>query len=137
MRIFNGGYFAAAAVLFVVEILIALFFKGGFVRLYVGDYLVVILIYCAVKTFANVSGPKAAAGVLVFSFAVEISQYFQLIHRLGLESSTLAQLILGSLFEWKDLLAYTGGVGTILIVEGARLWATPGRSLLLPLKPSG
>lgn len=125
MITFKRKYFLAAAALFVIEVLIALFSHGGFLRLYFGDYLVVILIYCTVRAFIRISVPKATFGVLLFSFAVELSQYFHLIHRLGLESFKLAQLILGSLFEWKDLLAYTSGIGTVLIAERVKLLDRP------------
>ena len=121
MITFKIRYFLAAAALFVIEVFIAIFSHGGFLRLYFGDYLVVILIYCSVRAVTRFSIPSTACGVLLFSFAVEISQYFHLIQHLGLESYKLAHLILGSQFEWGDLICYSAGIVTVLIAEKTNL----------------
>lgn len=117
MFTFKLGYFLPACALLAVEILIAGCLRDGFIRFYVGDYLVVILIYCIVRTFTACPVLKTAVGVWIFSIVVEISQFFHLIGHLGLGDSRIAHLILGSHFEWKDLLAYTAGIGTVLLVE--------------------
>lgn len=88
-----------------------------FIRPYVGDYLVVFLIYCAVKTFFKASPIKVAIGVLLFSYTVEVLQYFNIVDRLGLAGNRLAKTVIGYGFEWLDLLAYTLGVITILLLE--------------------
>lgn len=119
MLTFRPGYLAAAAALFAVEVLIAAF-AGGFIRLTLGDYLVVILVYCFLRAFSTVSATKAALGTLALAFTVEFSQYFHLIRLLGLDTSRLAHLILGSSFQLGDLLAYTLGIGTVLGVEKVR-----------------
>jgi DNA integrity scanning protein DisA with diadenylate cyclase activity len=98
--------------------LIALFIHDSFIRPYFGDYLVVMLIYCAIKTFLKTSTLKIAAGVLVFSYVVEILQYLHIVDRLGLSGNVIAKTVIGYGFEWWDILAYTLGVITILIVEG-------------------
>ena len=48
---FDKYYFFAALLLFLVELVIALYVKDNFVRPYLGDLLVVILIYCCLKSF--------------------------------------------------------------------------------------
>jgi hypothetical protein len=118
MLIFNLKYFLLTLILFTTEVLIALFVHDGFIRPYFGDYLVVMLIYCAVKTFLKTSTLKIAAGVLVFSYVVEILQYLHIVDRLGLSGNVIAKTVIGYGFEWWDILAYTLGVITILIVEG-------------------
>jgi len=114
------GYLLAAVALLVIEVLIASFLHGGFIRLYFGDYLVVILLYCLVRAVTRLSVLPAALGVLIFSFTLETLQYFHLVRLLGLESFRLARVILGDSFEWQDLLAYAAGIGTVLIVEKLR-----------------
>ena len=99
------------------EVLIALYLNDGFIRPYFGDFLVVILIYCFVKSFANIPVIKTAVGVLLFSYFVELTQYFKLVKWLGLQHSKLAVVVLGNAFAWTDMVAYTLGIGAILLVE--------------------
>lgn len=118
MFTFSLRYFLLALLFFIIEVLIALYVKDNFVRPYVGDYLVVMLIYCAVRTFIKASHVKTALAVLLFSYFIETLQYFRIVDRLGLAGNTLAKTIIGYGFEWWDILAYTLGVLTILLVEG-------------------
>src|SRR4051812_23862147 len=103
---FTPGYFILAIILFTVEISIAIFVHDTIVRPYVGDLLVVILIYCIVKSFFDTAVLPTAIAVLIFSFAVEITQYFHLIRLLGLQHSRLANVIMGNSFAWMDLVNY-------------------------------
>ena len=100
MVTFNKKYFFWAISLFVVEVLIALFVHDKFVRPYVGDFLVVILMYCAVRTFIRASVVNVVVSVLLFAYAVEVLQYFHLVNKLGLEHNTLAKTVMGYGFEW-------------------------------------
>ncbi|MEL6256980.1 MAG: DUF2809 domain-containing protein, partial [Bacteroidota bacterium] len=100
-----------------VEVLIAAFAKDSFIRPYVGDFLVVMLIYAFLKSFTHLSVWQAAMGSLVFSYLVEFSQYLGLIKWLGLKNNLAAKLILGNAFSWEDMLAYTLGILLVLIVE--------------------
>jgi hypothetical protein len=118
---FNRTYFFWAVALFIIEVLIALFVRDSFVRPYVGDYLIVMLIYCAVRTFLNAPVVKVALGVLLFSYLIEVLQYFQLVKRLGLAHNVIARTVIGYGFEWKDLFAYTLGVITLLVLERKKL----------------
>jgi hypothetical protein len=106
--------------LFIIELVIALFVGDSIIRPYVGDYLVVILIYCAVRTFIKASPLKVSIGVLLFSYCVEILQYFNIVERLGLSNNQIAKTVIGYGFEWLDLLMYTLGIATVLLLE--RLW---------------
>ncbi len=114
---FNSRFFLLTLFLFVIEVLIALYVHDNFVRPYFGDYLVVMLIYCAVRTFINASPLKIAIAVLLFAYLIELLQYFHLVDRLGLADNLLARTVIGYGFEWLDLLAYTLGVITILLLE--------------------
>lgn len=114
---FRPRYLFAALFLLLVEILIAVYVRDSVVRPYGGDFLVVILIYCVGRAFLNLSVAAVAAATLLFSFAVEIGQYFSLVDRLGLSGNRLAAIVIGTGFSWGDLLAYTLGVGTVIGVE--------------------
>ena len=117
MLTFNFRYFLFALILFLVEVFIALYVHDGFVRPYVGDYLVVMLIYCAARTFIKISTVKLAIAVLLFSYLIEVLQFFNIVDRLGLSGNKLAKTVIGYGFEWIDLLAYTLGIVTVLILE--------------------
>jgi len=114
---FNKYYFALAVLLFNAEVLIADFMHDAFIRPYGGDFLVVILVYCTVKAFIKSDLWVTAIGVLVFSYVVEVTQYYHLINHLGWENSSLARNILGTTFRWEDMLAYTLGMLLVIIIE--------------------
>jgi len=94
--IFNSSYFIFFALLLLVELLIGIHLHDALIRPYGGDFLVVTLIYCFIKSFLDTSVMKTAIGVLIFSYAVEISQYFHLARVLGLQHYRVALLILGA-----------------------------------------
>lgn len=114
---FHPRLFGFTLVLFVIEVLIAVYVQDNFVRPYVGDYLVVMLLYCGVRTFINASPLKIALAVLLFAYCIELLQYFHLVDRLGLAGNRIARTVIGYGFEWPDLLAYTLGVISILLLE--------------------
>lgn len=111
---FQKWYFFLAAILFLVEVLIAIFIHDRIIRPYIGDFLVVILLYCFLKSFLDVYFLKLSLAVLLFSYAIELLQYLDWVSWLGLEGSPLARIVLGTSFEWIDLLAYTLGILTVI-----------------------
>ncbi|MEW5675251.1 DUF2809 domain-containing protein [Flavobacterium enshiense] len=113
----NKNYLALTFLLFVIEILIALYIHDDFIRPYLGDVLVVILIYCFVKSFFKIPVFNAAVAVLVFSYFIEMLQYFNFVTKLGLEKNKIAKIVLGSSFEWLDIIAYTVGFFILLLLE--------------------
>lgn len=114
---FNLNYFILTVVLFITEVLIAIFVHDSIIRPYVGDLLVVILLYSAVRSFLSSSVFITAISVLIFSYVIECLQYFQIVQRLGLESSQIANIIIGNYFAWMDILAYTLGILLVLMAE--------------------
>jgi hypothetical protein len=80
----------------------------------------VILLYCAVRTFVEASPIKVAVGVLLFAYLIELLQYYSIVDRLGLSGNQLAKTVIGCGFDWLDLLAYTLGITTVVIVERRR-----------------
>ena len=117
MLTFNVRYFVIAFLLFVTEVFIALYIHDNFIRPYLGDFLVVILLYCFVRTFLQARVLPVAASVLLFSFLVEISQYFHLVSWLGLQNNQLARIVLGSSFSLIDLVCYTAGTLMVIMLE--------------------
>jgi hypothetical protein len=114
---FNIRYFLLTVLLFVIEVLIALYSHDSVLRAYIGDVLVVILIYCFVKSFFNPPVLITAMAVLIFSYIVETLQYLKIVDKLGLRHSTPAKIIIGTSFSWLDILSYTIGILVVIIAE--------------------
>jgi hypothetical protein len=57
-----------------------------------------------------------AIAVLLFSYLIEVLQYFNIIKMLGLQNSNLARVVIGTSFEWTDLIAYTLGIGLVILL---------------------
>ncbi len=114
---FRLPYFLFAMALLAVEILIAIFVKDDFVRPYVGDFLVVILLYCLLMAFSRLKPLKSVLLVFCFACFIEWLQYLHIVSVLGLERHTIARVIIGTSFEWGDILAYVSGCIIILIIE--------------------
>jgi len=114
---FHKKYFLLTLIIFISEVLIALYMHDKFIRPYFGDVLVVILIYCFLKSFLNLPVYPTALGVLIFSFFVEWTQHLNLITILGLQDSEIAKALLGNSFAWMDIGCYTSGILIIILVE--------------------
>lgn len=118
---FHKTYFLLAAVLFAVEVYIGMYVRDTIIRPYGGDFLVVILLYCLVKSFVNTPVVPAAVGVLLFSYLIEGLQYLKVVEWLGLQHNRLARIIIGTSFAWSDIIAYTLGIVVVLALEKARV----------------
>ncbi|MEE2772151.1 MAG: DUF2809 domain-containing protein [Bacteroidota bacterium] len=103
-------YFAACMVLLIIEIFIAVWVRDKFVRPYLGDFLVVILIYTFLMMISRISVVKGLFAVLLFSFAVEFFQLINIVKVLQYQPSKIVMIILGSSFSAWDLLAYFLGI---------------------------
>ncbi len=114
---FSKTNLAIAILLFLVEVFIALFINDNIIRPYIGDVLVVILLYYLVKSFFDLAHVKTAIAVLLFAYCIETFQYFNIVGLLGFSHSKIANIIIGTHFSWIDILAYTLGIIIILVVE--------------------
>lgn len=114
---FHKSYFVATILLFLIEVIIAMFINDNFIRPYLGDVLVVVLLYTFVKSFTNLSVLTAATAVGIFAVLIEIAQYYKLIHLLNLQHSAFAKAVLGNTFSYYDLICYAVGVLAILLIE--------------------
>ena len=112
-------------VLFAVEAWIAVFVHDRVVRPYVGNSLVVALVYCALRAAMPLRVTAAAAAAFGIACAVEIGQYFHVIDLIGLGGSAVARAFLGTFFDLHDVLAYAIGAIGVLAVERARVAFRP------------
>lgn len=106
-----------AVLLFAIEVYIALYVRDGFVRPYLGDVLVVMLLFFVFASFTRASPMLLACGVLSFAFLVEFTQAWGLVHRSGFAHNELVRVVLGDTFQWGDLLCYTVGACCALLLE--------------------
>lgn len=109
-------YIISFIVIFCIEVLIALYVRDSFVRPYLGDVLVVVLVYCFVRIFLPTGISKMPFYVFLFACFVEVMQYFQLADTLGV-TNRAARIVLGSTFDWKDIASYAVGCVLIILVE--------------------
>lgn len=109
-----------AICLFCIEVFIAAFLHDRIIRPYVGDLLAVVFLYCLAKSVAPLPVGPTVLGVLLVAYALEALQYVHLLAHLGLQHSRLASVVLGSHFEWIDMLAYTLGAALIWAAEKMR-----------------
>ncbi|UHO38254.1 DUF2809 domain-containing protein [Chryseobacterium capnotolerans] len=127
---FSLKYLLISIFIFLIEVLIATKLKDiFFVRAYLGDVIVVILLYTLVKSFFTVNNEKLILGILVFSCFIEVAQYFNIAEKLGFRPGSLMYIVIGNSFSWIDILCYA--VGCLLIylfvimTKGQSLTSTP------------
>ncbi len=111
------AYLVATLVLLVVEVLIALFVHDNFVRPYVGDMLVVVVIYAFLRSFMPEKCRLLPLWIFVFAVCVEILQYFGIVHLLGLSDNRFMRVLIGGTFDWKDIACYAFGCALLLLWE--------------------
>ena len=100
-----------------VEVFIALYVHDSFVRPYLGDVLVVVVIYFFLRIFIPDRHPWLPGAIFLFAAAVEALQYFHLAELLGLSESPFWHTLLGSTFDGKDILCYSVGCAALAIYE--------------------
>ena len=101
----------ASLILLGVEILIGLY-AHGFVRNYIGDVLVVILIYTLCRTVSPDKPGKwyvLPTCILIFAFIVEFLQLWGFCDRFGI-TNRLLRIIIGTGFSVEDLISYAIGI---------------------------
>ncbi|MGE0492381.1 MAG: DUF2809 domain-containing protein [Vulcanimicrobiota bacterium] len=114
---FHPGYFACFVVILAIEVGIALFVHDHFVRPFLGDVLVIVLLYSLAASALEASPARLAAAVLAFGFAVETIQYFDPIGRFHLEHHRVLAVVVGRTFALEDFAAYLSGFLVVLGVE--------------------
>ncbi|MDR2971495.1 MAG: DUF2809 domain-containing protein [Bacteroidales bacterium] len=111
----NKGYLCAFIIVLIIEIIIGVFVRDNFIRPYVGDVLVTVLIYCFIKSFVANELKLLPLYVFIFACLVEIGQYFNLVDLLGLGNNKIARIIIGTHFDLMDIVCYlVGCIGLFL-----------------------
>ena len=114
-------YIGVFLVLLIIEVLIALFIKGGFIRYYLGDVIVVWVCYCFAQIFlGGKHNIKTAIGVLIFAFITEFLQGINIVDKLGLGGSAFFRTLIGTKFSLEDLVCYTVGIAVNIL--GIVIW---------------
>ena len=109
-------YIIGFIVLVGIEVCIGVFYFNHFIRSYIGDVIVVWVLYCLFRSFIprKFSSYGVALGILAFSFAVEFLQKAHIADVLGVENPFLRTLI-GTSFAVEDLWSYAAGTAVTLI----------------------
>ena len=110
----NINYFIAFIVLFIIEVVIALFINDKIIRPYIGDILIIVLMYTFIKSFIKKEIRFLPIYLFVFAAFIEIIQYINILGLIGLENNKVLKIIIGSTFDIKDILCYL--IGSIILV---------------------
>lgn len=101
-------FLAVFVFLFFVEVLIALYVHDDFVRPYVGDMIVTVVVWA----FARIVFPDRfklmSLYVMIFAILVEVGQYFNYVDLLGITNPILVTMM-GTSFAWADIACYAVG----------------------------
>ncbi len=112
-------YASAFCALFLIELCIALFVHDNFLRPYMGDALVTILLCCLCRIVVPDGTPALPLYVFAFAALVEAAQYVDVVKLLGLEDNAVISTIVGRTFSWADLICYAAGCLAFWSVETA------------------
>ena len=113
-------YIILTIILLTIEVLIALFVHDNFIRPYVGDVLVVMVLYTFIRIFVPKKVKMLPSYILCFAVLVEVLQYFRIVEALGLQNNRFFGVLIGSVFDIKDIICYA--IGCMLIVLGQMVY---------------
>lgn len=99
--------------LLAVEFIIARHVHDRFFRPYVGDVLVVMVLYFAIRSISVWKVRMLPLWIFLFAAGVESLQYVQIADLLGAKKYPILRIIVGATFDVKDIVCY--GIGCILL----------------------
>ena len=111
------AYGLATLVLLLIEIMIALYVHDKFIRPYVGDVLVVIAIYTFIRIFLPQGDTLLPLYVFIFATGVEFLQLFHIVELLGMGDNRFFRILIGSVFDIKDVFCYAFGCILLEVYE--------------------
>ncbi len=112
-------YFAAAILIFVLEVAIARgMFGMGFVRGSVGDILVIMLVYALLRGCALRPPAVTALVATAIGFLIEGLQYIHFASLIGLKPGSVMAIVIGNTFSVADLLMYCIGGVLAWLIDG-------------------
>lgn len=112
-------YFTIFILLLVTEVAIAYFHFHKFVRGFIGDLLVIPLLYTFLRFISRLSAKRALQLVLGIAFTAELLQLLNLPGSLQIENRLLL-VLMGQTFDGWDLVAYGFGILPVLFIEKYR-----------------
>lgn len=110
-------YLIISCVILIIEITIALFVNDQFIRPIFGDYLASILVFYLLATFVKIDLNKIAILSLLISYSIEFLQFLHILELLDLDKIKILNILLGNSFSWTDMLAYTLGIMTVVLLH--------------------
>ena len=102
------GWVVTGVIILAIEIYIAIFIKGGFIRHYIGDVLATAMLYAFGRAIFRVAPINLAIFVFAISLFIEALQYLKILEILAVKSSIL-RIIFGGTFDWTDIICYLAG----------------------------
>lgn len=110
-------WFISFVIIFATEFLIAVYCHDDFVRPYVGDVLVVILLYCLARTAFPDKIKLLPLWIFIFACLVEVGQYFNYVELLGFSGNPVMSTIMGTSFALEDIVCYFVGCVFCAIIQ--------------------
>lgn len=120
----HPGYALGALLVFLIEVIIALWVRDAFVRPYLGDVLAVVLVYLGLRAITSLSVLAAALIAFGIGVLVEIGQAINILATLGLADNRTASIILGTSFSFGDIICYASGALIAILGEH---WRSKGK----------
>ncbi len=117
MLTFKPKPFIIFTALFLIEVVIAIFVHDAIIRPFFGDFLAVICLYFLLKTFLKLQNLTLAFISIMLAYTIELLQYFDFLALSGLQKYKIISIVLGSSFDWGDILAYTLGILVLVFLE--------------------
>ena len=110
-------YAVATLVLLLIEVVIGLCVHDAFIRPYVGDVLVVIVLYTFVRIFIPEKCRLLPLYIFIFAVCVELLQLANIVDLLGVGDNRFLRTLIGSVFDIKDIACYAAGCIILGIYE--------------------
>ncbi len=109
-----------ALLVFIIEVLIATVWSHHrWLRGFVGDVLAVVWVYFLFKAVLKANAYGLALAALAVGCLVELGQYVATVNAWHVQNRVL-KIVLGSVADWMDVLAYVGGFLLVLAFEFLR-----------------
>ncbi len=114
---FRFKYLLIFFIFLFIEIFIALFVKDKFIRPYLGDMFVVIVLYFFVKIFTLNKIKFLSIYILLFAILVEFLQYINIVDILNLSNIKFFKILIGTTFDFKDIFCYFLGSIPLFVLD--------------------
>jgi hypothetical protein len=106
-----------AVLIFIIEVLIATVWSHHpWLRGFVGDVLAVVWVYFLLKAVVKANTTGLALAAFAVGCGVELAQYVAAVNGWHVENRVL-RIVLGSVADWMDVLAYAAGFVGVLALE--------------------